>query len=187
MSASTIIHRTSSIPLFVTRTRTSPTTKYVYATASSSAIVTRVATNDQTASTTETSVESVTIDETASATTTITATATILETASSTVSITETTTATITPTACAQLSSPYDDSVDGVTFNLDCNYEYSYSTSKIVGLNMGYTFIECVDACAALSTCNYLEYDRSESECFLLSGIIGGQAQSGIDVAIASR
>ncbi|KAJ5772712.1 hypothetical protein N7520_003241 [Penicillium odoratum] len=187
VSASTIIDETSSIPLFVTRTRTTPTTKYVYATASSYATVTRIATNDQTASTRVTSVESVTIDETASATTTITATATILETASSTVSITETTTATITPTACAQLSSPYYDSAYGVEVYIDCNYEYSYSSSKIVGLDLYVTFIECVNACAAKSTCNYLEYDRSSSECFLLSGVISGQAESGIDTAVVSR
>ncbi|KAJ5654753.1 hypothetical protein N7490_001756 [Penicillium lividum] len=187
VSASTVIDETSSIPLFVTRTRTSPTAKYVYATASSYATVTHVATNDQTASTTVTSVESVTIDETASATVTITATATILETASSTISITETTTATITPTACAQLSSPYLDSTYGVEVYLDCNYEYSYSASKVVGEEMWVTFTECVNACAALSTCNYLQFGRSEGECFLLSGVLSGQAESVVDVARVIR
>lgn len=183
MFATTVIQETSRISLSVTETVTSPTTKYVYATASSSAVVTRVVTEYEAASTTITSTESVTVDETAFATTTLVATATIHETASITVSVTNTITATASPTSCASLPSPYYDATTGRTYELQCGYEYAYSSAKLVTIESYITFLQCIDACSSHSTCAFAQYDRNAEECFLLSAINGGQAESVIDVA----
>jgi hypothetical protein len=183
VSAITVIDETSRMSLSVTQTVTSPTTKYVYTTASSSAVIIRVSTEEQKASTTIRSVESVTIDKTASATTTIVATATIHETASTTISVTETITATASPTSCAELPNPYHDPTDGRTYELQCGYEYSYSAAKIVTLELYVTFLECITTCSTYSTCAYVQYDSTAEECFLLSAVTGGQAESVIDVA----
>ncbi|OKL59690.1 hypothetical protein UA08_05022 [Talaromyces atroroseus] len=183
VSATSVISETLHFSRSVTQTIISPTTRYIHATASSSAIVTRVATENKAASTTITSVESVTIDETASATSTVVASATIDETASTTISVTETRTATVSPTSCAQLPNPYYDATAGRTYELQCGYEYSYSAFKIVGLDIYVTFAQCLSACSTYSTCHYVQYDHNVQECFLLNAVTGGQAESVVDVA----
>jgi hypothetical protein len=111
------------------------------------------------------------------------ATATIHETASTTVSVTETVTATASPTSCASLPNPYYDGTTGRTYELQCGYEYAYSASKLVGIELYVSFLGCIDACSSYSTCAYIQYDHNAEECFLLSAISGEQAESVVDVA----
>jgi hypothetical protein len=52
-----------------------------------------------------------------------------------------------------------------------------------VTLELYVSFLQCIDACSSYSTCAYVQYDRNAEECFLLSAINGGQAESVVDVA----